>query len=47
MQSSYFQNKVYEKWLLINVLCCQMTSYFENQKCLNKEGLMIVYVKSR
>ena len=30
------QNKVYRQWLASNVVCCQMTSYFEKQKCLNK-----------
>jgi len=29
------QSKVYRQRLPSNVVCCQMMSYFEKQKCLN------------
>ena len=33
------QNNVDMQWLPSSVVCCQMTSYFEKQKCLNKRGI--------
>ena len=46
MNDVYTLKNVYRQLLPSSVVCCQMTSYFENNNVKIKEVSMIVYVKS-